>query len=619
MPLPRAKKSKKPQPRRPKATSWVELEQRLEKLEGTLCDGEIINLPGWKTIIYKETSDDIIALAELTTEAAAGCKCGATWAEMKKWGYTDPTHVRDIPVRCKRMRIYFRLQRKRCMECKKTFQQPLSCVDEKHTMLTSRLVEYIGRESFNIFRNFSGVADEVGCSEITVREIYTARALRLETGRVVEAPRWLAIDEVYPQKHKPAHCVITAPEYRRVLDLLPNNGNDKKRRGRKPGKSTGSKAKPPVLKIVRSQYPTSETTNNDPAALSRWMLNLQNRDRVEVVTIDMCAQYRSVVQRMLKNARIVVDRYHVHNMLNVALKGVLEVLRNSMTTSEQRMLMRRESLVLKNYRHLSKENKKDENGNKLPSEKDLFKRWLKNVPDLAAAYQLKKDFSDILQLSDRQKAEELTDAWLDRVCEFVKDFRGKYEKKYHGSWEDPFGNVPNTVTEWRSSILTYIDYKNLFEIKTTNAFAEFANKQIKKAFKMGNGYRFAVLRVKVVHGGVLVVKRPPHPLDQKWTRSKSDRGARRGPKSPREINPYANVVLLEKARAEQDRTIDLLPKPQETSGWTKRFKSEAKKKPVPGSDDQYLDMLEEFEIEEREVVRRGRRPFRHNSSQLKMF
>lgn len=619
MPLPRTKKSKRPQLRRPKAATWVGLEQRLEKLEGTWCEGEILNLPGWRTIRYRETSDDIIVLAELTTEAAAQCRCGATWAELTKWGYTDPTHVRDIPVRCKRTRIYFRLQRKRCMECEKMFQQPLSCIDEKHTMLTSRLVEYIGRESFNIFRSFSGVADEVGCSEITVREIYTARALQLETGRVIEAPRWLAIDEVYPQKHKPAHCVLSAPEHRRVLDLLPNNGNETKKRSRKLNKNAGKKLKPPVLTIVRPRYSSSQAEGNDPAALLKWLLNLENRDRVEVVTIDMCAQYRSAVRRLLKNARIVVDRYHVHNMLNVALKGVLEVVRDSLTPSEQRKIMKRESIVLKNYRHLSNKKKEDEHGNKIPSEKEVFKRWLKNVPDLATAYWLKKEFSDILQLSDRQKAEELTDAWLERVCEFVKYFRGKYEKKYRGSWEDPFGNVPNTITDWRASILNYIDHKKLFEIKTTNAFAEFANKQIKRAFKTGNGYRFAVLRVKVIHGGVLVIKRPPHPLDRKWTRSKSDRGARRGPKSQREINPYSNVVLLEKARADQDKTKDKLPKPQESFGWTKRFESRAKKKPVSGADDQYLDMLEELEIEEREVNRRGRRPFRHNSSQLKMF
>lgn len=234
------------------------------------------------------------------------------------------------------------------------------------------------------------------------------------------------------------------------------------------------------------------------------------------------------------------------------------------------------------------------------------------------AYQLKKDFSDILQLSDRQKAEELRDAWLDRVCEFVKYFRSKYQEFYGRFWEDPFGNVPNTITDWRVEILNYIDYKKCFEIKATNAFAEFANKQIKKAFQIGNGLRYEVLRVEVIHGGVLVVKRPPHPLDPKWTRSKSDRGARRGPKKL-EINPNSNLMRIKSARATQDKTRELFPEPQATPGWVERFGDVTEDKSVSASAD-YMEMLEEFkEAEEKEVVHRGRQQFRHNSRQYKMF
>lgn len=574
----------------------MELGRRIEELEGSWCEGEVLNLPGWKTIRYKETADDVIVLAEPTTEVALRCGCAAREAEVEKWGYAEPTHVRDVPVRSKRARIYYRPRRVRCLKCKKTGQQQPCGVDEGHA-LTSRLVDYVGRESFNIFRNFSGVADEVGCSEITVRKIYTARALRLETGRVVEAPRWLALDEVYPRRYGPAHCVITDPEHRRVLDLLLHNGNERKGGGRGPDVSKGI----------------------DSITLMRWLLNLRNRDNVEVVTMDMYAPYRSAARRLLKNARIVVDRYHVHNMLNVALKGVLDVVRDRMTHSDQRRLMRRESLVLKNYRRLSDERKVDGGGRELPSEKELFDRWLEDVPDLAAAYGLKRDFSDILQLSDRQKAEGLTDAWLDRACAFVEEFRGKYEKKYRGAWEDPFGNVPGTVADWRASILNYIDHQKLFDIKPTNAFAEFANRQIKKAFKAGNGYTFAVLRAKVVHGGVLVAKRPPHPLDEKRTRTARDRAARKGPRRRRNVSPEANVARLEAARAGQDGAAGLLPKPQSTFGWVERFGSAAPDRLVPSPGGSYLDMLEELETKEKEVARRVRRAPGHDANQIKMF
>ncbi|HYX71965.1 MAG TPA: ISL3 family transposase, partial [Nitrososphaera sp.] len=353
--------------------------------------------------------DDVIVLAELTMEVESPCDCGVPAAQFLKWGFTEPSHISDVPVRSKRTRIYFRLQRWRCVKCKNTFQQPLASIDGKYAM-TTRLAAYIGQESFNIFRNFSGVANEVGCSEITVRKIFTARAVRLERMRVIETPKWIAIDEVYPKQKKVAYCVISDPERRRILDLLPGNNQ---------------------------------------SGLLKWLLQLPGREGVEMVTMDMWPAYRAAVKRLLLNAQIVVDRYHVHNMLNVALKGVLEVVRDSMTHSEQRRYMRPEFLVLKNYRQLSKEKRVDKNGKELPSEKELFKKWLEQVPDLAAAYRLKKDFSDILQLSDRLKAENLVEPWLARVCEFVNYFRAKYEKNYGGRWEDPFGSVPNTITAWR--------------------------------------------------------------------------------------------------------------------------------------------------------------------------
>jgi hypothetical protein len=447
------------------------------------------------------------------------------------------------------------------------------------------------------------VANEVGCSKIMVRNIHAARALQLETGKVIEAPEWVAIDEVHPKKNGPSYCVVSAPQHQQVLDILANtddaqmiNRRKKKRRNHKGEKGF------------------------DSIVLFKWLLNLKDPDNVIVVTIDMCRQYRRIVRRLLKKAMIVVDRYHVQNLLSVALKGVLIVLRDSMTPSEQRRLMRRESLVLKNHWRLSADKVKDKNDKELPSEKDLFVKWLEDVPDLATPYWLTKDFSDILQLSDRQKAEELTDAWLERVCEFVKYFRNKYQKSYRGVWEDPFGNIPNTITEWRTYILNYINHPKVGKNKASNGFAEFANKQIKKAYQTGNGLRYGTLRAKVIHGGVIVVKRPPHPLDRPWTRSESDRGARRGPKPQRETNPNSNLALLENARLTQDKTRDLFPEPQATPGWVERFGTTITEDKIISASADYMEMLEEFEeAEEKEVVRRGRQEFRHDSRQFKMF
>lgn len=221
MPLPRAKVDRPPKPRRQKAKPWVRLEGKIEALEGGWRYGEIIDLPGWKTIRYKELTHDIIVLAELTTDREGTCGCSPSESRLEKSGFTDPYYLHDITTRGKRVRIYYRLQRWFCKRCRKGVQRSLAGVDPHHKM-TSRLVEYVVQESFDLFRNFSGVADEVGCSEQTIRNIFTRRAKQLEAeakawrdAGLYEPPEWLAIDEVYPRNRDEKYTVISAPALHR--------------------------------------------------------------------------------------------------------------------------------------------------------------------------------------------------------------------------------------------------------------------------------------------------------------------------------------------------------------------------------------------------------------------
>jgi len=554
VPLPRAKVVRTSRPSRPKASKWVRLEQKIEKLPGDWCQGEILNLPGWATVRYKELDHDIVVMAELSTLSAGNCICPAAESELHKSGFTDPYHVADLPIRCKRVRIYYRLQRQFCKRCHKSAQQLATGVDDKHQM-SARLVEYAEQESFDLFRSFSDVADEIGCSEQTIRNIFTVRAKQLEDEArrlrnegLYETPEWLAIDEVHPRNKEEVYCVISDPLRHQVIDILPVN-NEKE--------------------------------------LFRWLLRLPNRHLVKVVSMDMWREYRKLVKRLLPQACIVVDRYHVHNLLNVALKKVLDVIRDSMTYSEQREHMRPEHLLLASYRKLADEEKKekeekkrkkrkkrkeDDRSVKKPSDKELLDKWLADVPDLKRAHGLKEEFSDILQLTDRGKAEELTDEWLRKVSEFVDDFRAKYQEGYRGQggWPDPFGNVPHTISEWRDSILNYINSKSMFGAGTiSNSFAEHVNGRIKKAYRIGHRYSYEVLRLKCVYGGVSVRRRPRHPMDERRLRIvRSPRSSSNGDQKP---NLKANLEILKQVRLNADDTRGVLPRSEENPGWVSRF------------------------------------------------
>ncbi|MDQ5826536.1 MAG: ISL3 family transposase, partial [Chloroflexota bacterium] len=483
-------------------------EQQLELIEGVRSDdGEILNLAGWRTVGYKETDHDVIIFAALTTGLVVPCGCGTAASRFHKWGFPKMSCFHDLPIRQKRTRVYFQKQRYHCPGCGKTAQQPMAGLEEGRS-ITARLAEYIRREGLSIFRTVSDIADEVGYGEQSVRNLLTEHAVRLEKLRRIEPPVWLAVDEVYIANK--AHCVITDPRRRRVLDLLPGN---------------------------------------DRMILGKWLLHLPDRHAVQVVTMDFWPPYFSVIRQVLPGAEVVIDRFHVHNLLNHALKGVLQAARDGMTYSEQRKHMRDPLLLLTSRFHLRGE---PERGKTL-SQQETVDRWLAEVPILSAAYWLKEDFSDILQLGDRRKAEDLTDRWLARVYDFVEAFGATSWDKCEGRKQCPFSNIPTTINKWRPSVLNYIDYKKRLNLKAGNSFAEHVNGKIKAAKALSHNCSYETIRVKLVHGGVMVSRRPPHPLDRQQKRSAS-KAVIRPIDSREETDRAANLDRLTKAREDQDRT-----------------------------------------------------------------
>lgn len=547
MPQPRLKQSKTKR-QRSRSMTRQRLEQRLEAVEGSSCNtGDVLNLSGCRAISYKETNDDIIIFAESLTVPAEVCSCGGAY---QKWGFAEPTYYLDSPIRSKRVRVYFDRQRYRCLECNTTVAQPIPGVEDNRR-LTTRLLHYIEIEYLNIFRTCADIADEVGYSEQSIRDIGAQYAKRLEEERRVDTPPWLALDEVHIAGED--RCVMTDPINQGVIDMLPTNSQE---------------------------------------ALKLRLLRLPDRQRIRIVTMDMWNPYRGAVQQLLRGALIIVDRYHVHNLLNGGLKDVLALLRQGMTHTEQRKCMRDPNILLASRYHLKEKDKKrkeaeeeakkeaeragqtliDEETEKEPYLIEIRDKWLEEQPDLAAAYWLKEKFSDILQLWDRQEAESRTDLWLIEVHEFIENLRSKYrddpDDPKGRNWKPPFTNVLTTVKSWRPEILNYIDCKNSYALTTTNFFAEHVNGKIKRANAICNGLDFETLRAKVVHGGVMVKRRPPHPLSEPKTRPRAERPRRR-----MEINPDSNLEQLRRTREEQDDTKNLLPKPQTNPGWSTRFLS----------------------------------------------
>ncbi len=75
----------------------------------------------------------------------------------------------DIPSRGKRVGLQIEVQSYLCKECNKSFIEDLPEISKKRSM-TIRLLNYIEEESLK--RPFTHLAEEIGCTEGTIRKIF---------------------------------------------------------------------------------------------------------------------------------------------------------------------------------------------------------------------------------------------------------------------------------------------------------------------------------------------------------------------------------------------------------------------------------------------------------------
>ena len=134
---------------------------------------------------------------------------------------------------------------------------------------TRRLIAYIEKRVM-LKETFARIAADVGLSEWTIRSIFDDFAAREQKSYHPDTPRFLGIDEAHLFRHY--RCVITDVEKRTIIDLLENRST---------------------------------------ISVANYLRKMHNRNRVEIVCMDMWQPYREAVKAVFPEAKIVMDKYHV--------------------------------------------------------------------------------------------------------------------------------------------------------------------------------------------------------------------------------------------------------------------------------------------------------------------
>lgn len=245
----------------------------------------ILHLPQYQVLGCKSTDDEMHFQVDVPDPIACE-ECGVQ-GEFVRFGKRDVPY-RDLPIHGKRVTLWVVRRRYTCRACKTTFRPQLPEMVDGFRM-TLRLHEYVEKESFN--HPYTFVAAQTGLDEKTVRDIFNARAEFLGRWHRFETPRILGIDELYLNKRY--RCILTNIEERTLLDLL----------------------------ATRRQN-----------VVTNYLMKLKDRQKVEIVSMDMWNPYRAAVKAVLPQARIVVDKFHVVRMANDALERVRKGLSRNKTS-----------------------------------------------------------------------------------------------------------------------------------------------------------------------------------------------------------------------------------------------------------------------------------------------
>ena len=377
----------------------------------------LLNLPDYRIITVDETDDAYHIAAETLAEPLSCPHCGnptiVGYGRREQW-------IRDLPMHGKQVGVYFLTRRFRCKACRKTFYEELPWVDPQRFM-TQRLVAWIGPSA--IRRPFAHVAQEVGVSERTVRDIFHDHIANLEAHRHVETPQWLGLDEIHLIRPR---GVVTNVQECTLVDLLVNRNKE---------------------------------------TVTAYLMRLPQRQRVQLIAMDMWRPYKEAVHVALPQAIIVIDKFHVLKMANAAVERVRKQLREALTPALRRGLMHDRFVLLKREADLT------------AREALLLSTWVKNYPVLGEIHRLKEAF---FGLYDRANATE------------ARSYFQTWEQSLSADHRIAFADLLTAWQNWHDEILAYFDHP------ITNAYTESLNNLIRATDRLGRGYSFEALRAKML-------------------------------------------------------------------------------------------------------------------------
>lgn len=209
---------------------------------------------------------------------------------------------------------------------------------------------------------------------------------------------------------------------------------------------------------IRNKKVLTVLQDDRQETLRRYFKSMPNeaKSRVKEACIDMKQSYLTVLNEMLPDAKVVLDRFHVVKEMVRQVEELRKIMQNNGRIGDKRI---NRFLLAKNREDLTEDERK--------RLKSIFERN-KKFPALQNAYFIKEKVRDMYHSKNRKEAERKFDMLILQLEGFEV---GKIRE------------MRDTLKRWKPYIL------NFFESRTTNAFIEGCHNKIKLVKRMSYGFR----------------------------------------------------------------------------------------------------------------------------------
>ena len=315
---------------------------------------ELLKLEDAQIERMEETEEEIILQISLKRKMHNCPRCKAE---------TDQVHdyriraVRDLSIRGKPLKLLYRRRRYFCPLCGKRFSEACAFLG-KYQRFTYQVTERI----MQLLHHRWSMKDIARDTRTSVSGV--ARCLALyPQGKPRELPRVLSFDEFKGNANgERFQCILTAPEERRILDILPD------RKG---------------------------------STIQSYLRSFSNRQDVQYVVMDMNQGYRDIARAFFPQAKIVIDRFHVARYCTWAMDDVRRAVQKHLLPASRKHFKRSRRLLIARRALLSEEDR---------AAVDVMLHFSER---LYQAYALKELFFQFMDAKSSSTAAELLSKWFD--------------------------------------------------------------------------------------------------------------------------------------------------------------------------------------------------------------